>query len=315
MVDNALISYGNVTDLAVLSGGSSVPTMPLTNLQDPLLGVKWRSTDLALASTQFKATFEDPQVVRVVSIAHHNLSVDARIRIRASEDPSFPVLSVGVVGSPIGLLMALTYSGGGVTVYDTGWIDVWPSVYSSLDLEWEADNFWNGKFLPEDIEAYNTFSHVFPDNIRVGNWLFEIDDHANTSGYVEAGRLFMAPSWQPSRNASFGATLAWEDPTEVQAALSGAEHFDVKQPYRVAQLRFDMMTEDEGLLGPFEIMRRAGVHGEILFMWDPSDTIHAPRRQFLGRFRTLSPLEFPDGFINGADFRTTTAMELKERVA
>lgn len=306
-----LISYGNVADKAVLTLGSAVPTMPVQNLQDPQLGVKWRSLSL---DTSIKATFAAAEIIRVLAIAHHNFTVDARIRIRSSEDPTFPVQAVGAVGSPMGLSLLFTYSEGGVVVNDSGWIDVWPPVYNTTDLEWEADNWWSGKFLQEDVEAYNTFSIIFSRNVRTPHWLIEISDPSNPDGFIEAGRLFMAPKWQPVYNANYGATLGWETTTEVQTALSGAEYFDVKTPYRVATMRFDVMTESEGLSGPFEIMRKAGIHGEILFMWDPQDTIHAPRRQFLGRFRVLSPLEFPEGRING-EFRSSVAMEIKERVA
>lgn len=306
-----LIAYGNVADLAVLSGGAPVSTMPLENLQDPQLGVKWRSLSLA---PSIKATFGTTQIIRVVSLAHHNIKVDGRIRIRASDDPDFPVQAVGAVGSPMGLSLMFTYSDGGVTVHDTGWIDVWPAVYNTDDLEWEADNWWSGKFLQEDIDAYNTFSIILPENARVTHWLIEIEDAGNTDGFIEAGRLFMAPTWQPVYNANYGATLGWETNTEVQQALSGAEFFDIRSPYRVAQFRFDYMTESEGLSGPFEMMRKCGIHGEVLFMWDPEDTIHAPRRQFLGRFRVLNPLEFPEGRIN-SNFRSSVAMEVKERVA
>lgn len=309
-----LIAFGNVVDDATLAGGSPVATMPLENLQDPQLGVKWRTLNLA---PSFKVDFEDVSVVRVVSLAHHNIGIDGKIRIRGSEDPAFPVTSVGVIGSPMGLSLMFTYAGGGATVNDTGWLDVWPPVYNTEDLEWEADNFWSGKFLKEDIEAYNTFTVMLPQDVRVHHWLIEIDDPGNDDGFIEAGRLFMAPKWQPVYNANFGATLGWETGTEVQSSLSGAEYFDVKTPYRVAQMRFDLMTESEGLSGPFEIMRKCGIHGEILFMWDPDDTIHAARRQFLGRFRVLNPLEFPEGTLNGpyGDLRSAVAMEIKERVA
>lgn len=310
-----LIAYGNVADLAVLSDGAAVADMPLQNLQDVQLGVVWRTPDLLEASTKFKATFSEPQLVRVLCLANHQITIDGRIRIRASDDPAFPVSPVGQIGSPIGLAIMLTYADGGATVHDTGWVDVWPSVYDSLDLEWEADNFWSGKFLKEDVVGYNTYAIIFPENIKVENWLIEISDPSNTDGYVQVGRLFMAPYWQPVFNADFGASIGWETGTEVQTAISGAEYFDVRTPYRVVQCKFSMMTEDEGLSNPFEIQRKSGIHGEVLYMWDPDDTIHAPRRQFLGRFRTLSPLEFPDGFINGADFRTTIGIEIKERVA
>lgn len=307
------LAYGNVIEQAVLSGGLPVPSMSLENLQDVQLSMVWRSQDLNLSSTQIKVTYAEAPLIRVIVIANHNLTVDGKIRIRGSSDPAFPVSAVGEVGSPIGFGFLFTYAEGGVTVNDTGWVDVYPPVYQSTDLAWEADNFWSGKYLARDIAAYNTYSLVLDQNVQVSHWLIEFDDAANPDGFVQAGRIFMAPFWQPVYNASFGATLGWETGTEVQRSLSGAEYFDYRRPYRVAQFKFNTMTEDEGLGGPFEIMRQVGIDGEVFFMWNPEDTLHKPRRQFLGRLRTLSPLEFPEGFIDG-NFRTSVPMEVQERV-
>lgn len=328
-MQNMLIAWGNRVNAVTLSGGSWVSTMPLVNLKDRQLGVKARAADMGLMATKFLGSLPVNQAVRVLAIANHNLSLEARMRLRLNDDPSFPVAPVGtpeLVGTPSGLLVALTHTIPSVDdtppegYFDSGWVDVWPAVYASTDLDWNADNWWDGRYLEEDIGGYTrTLVVLLPQVTRPLYLQWEFDDQENPDGFVEMGRLFLAPSWQPVRNANFGATLGWEDSTDVQPAISGAEFFDVKVPCRVAQFRFDNMTENEGLSSPFEIMRRMGVHEEVLFMWDPDDTIHATRRQFLGRLRQLSPLEFPDGFINGdqntGDFRTSVPMEIKELVA
>lgn len=206
--------------------------------------------------------------------------------------------------------------------YDSGWLEVYPSVYATEDTNWEDDNFWSGKYLESDLEDYiPTLCHVAAVTARAQHLRWDFNDQGNADGFLQAGRWFVAPGWQPVYNADFGASLGWETDTEVQTAISSAEFFDPKPTYRVARFRFANMTEDEGLGGPFEIMRRSGVHKEVLFMWDPDDTVHALRRQFLGRLRQLSPLEFPDGFVKvpGEDgaanrFRTAVPMEVKERV-
>lgn len=328
------IAYGNAIENAVITGGAAFPTMPVTNLQDRQLGVKWRTINLLPASTQFDLEYVNKDPVRVVALANHNLFVDAKYRLRASDDPTFftspaTVVSPGfMAGSPVGLLLTITYavdSGDVITVpavediYDSGWTDVWPVVFASTDLEWNADNFWSGKYLQSDLVGYmKTLPIILPGSTRARYWRLEFDDPNNPDLFVEAGRLFMAPSWAPVFNASFGATLGWETGTEVQEAISGAEFFDVRTPFRVAQFRFENLSDNEALAGPFEIIRKVGIDKEVFFMWDPDDTVHATRRQFLGRFRTLSPLEFPDGFINGneltGDFRASVPFVVKELV-
>ena len=134
----------------------------------------------------------------------------------------------------------------------------------------------------------------------------EIDDATNADGYIEAGRLFVADGWQPVRNITYGSSLQWEARTTVQESLSGAEYFDERQPTRVAKVSLDAMTEAEAMGRAFEIQRSVGISGEVLFIWDPADTTHAIRRQYLARLRALSAIENP-----GPD-RWRTPFEIKE---
>lgn len=325
-----LIAWGNRINALTLSGGSWLPTMPLDDLKDRQLGVKARATSLDPVATKFLGALPPNQAIRVLAVANHNLSLAARMRLRLNDDPGFPVAPPptpdSIQGTPIGMGLLITRAVDIPAVdttpegyFDSGWVDVWPAVYASTDLDWDADNWWDGRYLEEDIGGYiRTLVVLLPAVTRPLYLQWEFDDQENPDGFVEMGRLFVAPSWQPIRNANFGATLGWEDNTDVQEAISGAEFFDIKVPFRVAQFTFDNLTEDEGLSNPFEIMRRMGVHEEVLFMWDPDDTIHATRRQFLGRLRKLNALEFPDGFINGNQqtgvFRTSVPMEIKELV-
>lgn len=198
--------------------------------------------------------------------------------------------------------------------YDYAYEDlvVWPSVYTSESLDWEASNFWAGVYLDTEIEGTPwTLVHILPEKVYLTGIQFRFRDPNNADGYIQYGRLFVASSWQPVYNANYGATLGWQTDTEVQASLSGAKFFDRRAPLRVVQAKFDVMTETEGLTGIFEIMRRSGIDKEVLFVWDPDDTLHAIRRQFLGHFRTLSPLEFPEGFING-NHRSSVGIEIEE---
>ena len=134
----------------------------------------------------------------------------------------------------------------------------------------------------------------------------EISDTGNTAGYVQLGRVFIGDGWQPVKNMVYGAGLAWENRSEVQEALSGAEYFNARSSPRVARVSFEDMTEDEAMATAFEIQRLAGVTQEVFFAWAGDDTTHALRRQFLARLRTLSPIENP-----GPD-RWRAPFELKE---
>jgi len=281
---NLMLGFPNRIDTSTLSNGGWVPTLPLTNLQQRQLGVVARTVDATLANTKIDINLGSAPKTRVLNLTNHNLSLNAKYRWTAAASANFATL-----------------------LYDSGWIDAWPAVYSYDDLEWGDDNFWNGKYNQEEITGYTTsVTHILPTNVRAQYWRLEINDTNNAAGYVQIGRLFIGPAWQPINNMSYGNSINWETKTVPDEAISGAEYFDRRTPYRVAHFSIDWMSQDEALKQAFELVRRAGIDQEVLYIHDPNDTLHALRRRFLGRLRTLNPIENPYFNIN------KQAFEIKE---
>jgi len=283
---NAIIGYANCVDAATIDGGSWETSLPIRNLQTRKLGQVARSTSLSLSSTQFRVDAGQDALIRVIGLVGHSLSVDAQFRVYSSDITDFSnILS------------------------DSGWTDVFPAVYSSDDLEWEAPNWFTGRYTPAELEGFTkNLIYALPAPTQVRYWKFEFDDRSNAAQFIDIGRLFMGPGWQPKTNIAYGASIAWETSTDTQKALSGARYFDRRNPYRVAKFTTDWMTESEGNANAFEIQRRSGLDGEVLFVFDPDDTVHRIRRQFLGHLRQLSPVEYPT--VNS----TKTGWEIEELI-
>ena len=251
---NALIGYRNRIDAATLSGGSWTAALPLGNLQSTIIGKVARSSSPLNSSTKFDMDLGAARAIRGVGIVGHNLSLSANYRIRGASDAGFSsVLS------------------------DSGWLAAWPGGF--------------------DPEAVNDFSWTLPYSlsapVSARYWRVEIDDTTNSDGFVQIGRVFIGEAWQPITNMSVGASIAWEDGTGVQTALSGAEYFSPVPVFRVARFTTENMTEVEALASASAIQRISGVSGEVFFQWDPDDAAYAPQLSFLGRLRTLSPIEAP----------------------
>lgn len=266
-----LIGYANWADLTIFSNGSWRPNLPLSNLGEPTLGRLARSTSASLNSTKFDANIGIGRLARIIALLNHNMRTGAQFRLRGDNDVNF--------SSPI---------------VDTGWQQVWPVVYSSDQLEWEADNFWLGTYTQDEINGYPWHLIILLDSpILVPYWRLEIDDQANPDGYVQAGRLFIGDAWKPSVGIAFNASLGWEDPSTITASLSGSKFSDGKKPYRVARILTHFMETDEAYSKAFEIQRRSGTWKEVLYIHDEDDTLHSIRRRFPGRLRVLGPLENP----------------------
>jgi len=277
-----MIGFPNRVDSATLSGGSWSSSLPRSNLQSRVLGKVARTANVTTAATQFDIDLGSDMKVRVFAVVNHNFSLFATYRLRGS-----------------------TVSNFASTVYDSGatFVDVWPVVYPSESLDWEDSNWWGGKYTAEQIEGYTrTLVVVLPANVTARHWRFEVNDTTNAAGYLDMGRVFIGPVWQPANNMSYGAANGWETKTDVQEALGGAEYFQRRTPYRVARFSLNWMSEDEGMANAFELQRRAGIDQDVLWIHDPDDTVHALRRQFLGRLRQLSPIEYPYPLTQSAGF-------------
>lgn len=178
--------------------------------------------------------------------------------------------------------------------YDTGVLDVWPAVYLTDELEWEYDNFWLGQYTTEEIEGYTSYAiHIVPEVIIAQYWRVDMYDTTNTAGYVQVGRVFIGPAWQPTYSAEVGLGMGWETATQMQKALNGTRYYQRRVPFRVTTFSLNVMSVDEAMQNAFEIDRMAGIDKEIMFIQDPDDTLHALRRRYMGNLRQLSPIEYP----------------------
>lgn len=282
-MENALLGFPNRIDGSTLSNGSYTAGLPLTNAQTRVLGQVARSTDATTASTKVDIDIGSTKNIKAIAVLNHNFSLAATYRWRGSSVSNFAS-----------------------TLYDSGstFTDVWPVVYPYASLDWEDDNWWSGRYSEEQIAGYTTaLIIILPSNVAARYWRLEIDDTANSDGYVEFGRIFIGPAWQATFNHQEGRNIGWKTKTGVQEALSGAEYFDVHTPYRTALLALDWLTEDEAFANAFEIQRRAGIDKEVLWVHSIDDTVHALRRRFLGRIEELSPIEYPYLDVNKTAFR------------
>lgn len=282
---NVLLAWGNRADVATLSGGSWNASLPLVNLQTRQVQKVARTTNALLASTQFVADMGSAKSINCVALVVHNMSATALVRITACSNSGFT--------SP---------------EYQSAWIEVWPAgVIPISQLEWEDDNFWLGTMTQEARAGYNSpFLHILPSSQFLRYWKIEVDDTFNPAGYVNFGRLFMAQSWQPLRNMTYGANLGYDDPTEIVTSLTGAEYFDVRGKYRLHKFDLDFLSKEEVHQQIFEMQRLSGTSAEVLVVPDKDDSITFVQRSFVGRLKSLSPV------VQNHLAYYTTSIEIKE---
>lgn len=276
MANNVLL-YPNYVDAdarfatVAFSGGWWLPSLPLTNLADPLLVNIAQSVNCTLAATQFWVDLGQPRDVRGIAVPFIVGSRDATMRWRgfAAQDSDGTVLG------------------------DTDWKDMHPVTYPAGTLPFEHPSFLDGRATEEEADIYPApFVHVFDEAVIARYWLCEIDDTTSTLGSVGVPRVVLAPGWQPPLNPIYGAGMQWEDPTIVETSLGGAEFFEVLEGRRVFRFGFDYLPDDQALTYAFDMQKRLGIHGQLFYVFDPDDTVHLGRRSMLCRMRALSPIQY-----------------------
>ena len=268
---NMMLCYPNRIEEAELKGGAWSETLPLAHAQDRLLALRTRSIDTALDSTRFTVTLPKIRTIRSLALIDHNLSVTAQYRISAYVRPDDPE-----------------------PMMTTLWLPVWEIIYPYGSVPFEDEHFWTGRPTPEDVQGYRIdLIYLTEQVIRARHWQIEISDPGNPDGYVEFGRVWISDAWQPVYNMSYPESAGYQSRTTVSEAYSGAETFGIKRGRRYQRCSLDWLNTAEAMGRAWELQRNIDIHGEVLFIFDPTDAVNRHRRSFLGRLRQLSALEHP----------------------
>lgn len=264
-LDHAALGYDNRINGATLTQGSWETTLPRNNLKTDRLGQPAQTTDLDPLSTRVLVDLGDDMMIQSVGLLKHGVDISGLVRIRFAADSALASVS-----------------------YDTGWVEVWPAVYTYLEVPYGASNWWGGKYTPEEMAGFNwTFPHFAECPKPARYVLIEIDDQTNPAGFIRMGRLFVGRAFQPDMNIVVGADVSWEADTKFRRTISGRKVSERRTHFRVGRITYGRLTENEAMGGLFEIIKLAGTDEEILFDWDPTDLKNRPRRAFPSYLRSM----------------------------
>ena len=281
---NCILSYPNRGDQAVLSGGSFV--LPLTNLQNGMLKSYARTTTAADGQFVVDGVFGELRSMRLIALSRNNFSIDALYRIRLYADA------------------AMTEQ-----TYDSGVLRVFDVLYTEESETWDSGNFFDLTLSVEEREGLRaSLIHLLPELYTERAFRIEVFDPDNTTGYLQAGRLFVGAGWQPVYNMSYGASIGFEERSLHDEAPGGTEFHDEREDPRIVRIAFPRTTEDEAMGSGYELIRKQSTTKDVFFVWNPDDRLNLQRRSFLARLRALNPIEH-DFFNNN-----TLQFELKERL-
>jgi hypothetical protein len=250
---NTLLAYPDrsLDPATTLSGGSWSAGLPIANLKDRLLTKVARTADTLAASSQWVENLGQPRDVKVIAVMGHNLSLPGTVRVRAYSD--------------VGLATLL---------YDTGVLSAWPLSFTADDVLVQPPNL----ILPLTTIVTAQF------------WKFELVDTANAAGYLQVGRAWLGPAWQPTLGIIYGDEIGYEPRSVVTESLGGVTWVDQRLPKRAGTITFPGLTGIEKRTAMI-FQKTIGNSGEVLYL---QDVTHAAEDMLLYAFpatvRQVNPI-------------------------
>ncbi|WP_173087388.1 hypothetical protein [Devosia sp. 1635] len=261
-----MLLYDNQSDIGSVTGPASA--LPVANLQIDTLEQVWRSASDDPSDTRFDVALPEVVAMKAIVVGPTNLTTANRYRVRAFPDASRSN-----------------------AFYDSGWEQ--SAVRATFgSLPWGSPYLWSGYQPPDDPDRGTFIIHVLPYAVAQLFWTIEIDDEGNPDGFIEASRLLMCRTVEPSINYQVGQNgLAFEDNSKRSRTLGGGEQIWRRINPRVFQFGFDYLPESEAFNDFYDLMRHTGYDREVFVIPDPdASALEMQRRSFLGTFSQMNPL-------------------------
>lgn len=258
------LSDTNLALAAAFSEGVWSPSLPLTNLvADGYIAQPARCVDPTTpASTKLKMTWSAPQTVNLLAVLFHTLSYTSRYRLTAAD-----------------------YDGSFLTpAYETGWIDVYPRIWPTSALRYEATNWWAGQALEADLALRPRNLWIsFPEDVITKAIRLEFDDSASEAPILDLGGVWVADSFTPAFNFERGRQLGMIPRDLVDEADSGRLFGSWRMPRRKLSAQWANLSDEEALrFGDMAV--RLGTFGQVLFVPDGDDQASLFREAFPATF-------------------------------
>lgn len=270
-----LLLYEDGSQGATITGGSFEGSLPSSNLLDDNLKKPARTTDVTLASTQFKISFDATYYARAIVVGPANLTPIFQYRASRYTDNTFTISDL-----------------------DTGWIQPAASQGDPGSFHWGEDDFW---LRNDHLGGY--IIHPFTELTPGQYWKIEIDDQANPDGYLDLGRLFMPLGLQPSYNYDYGSTFGMKNNSLVLNTLSGGKKIRRRANPRTLRVNFPVLPEDEGYGQVYRFLQKVGFDAPIFVIPDPDEASTINSRSFFGTLTESESLTQVKGDFISAGFQ------------
>jgi hypothetical protein len=269
-MSNITVGFPTHTETAIASAwtGSWLSGWPVTNVTSLPLGRVARSSDADVASTKFQITLAADQPVGMVSLIGHNASNDATVEIQVYADAAGTMLE-----------------------WQSGPLEFWPAVYDSLDLEFEDDRWFDGKYLDSEKRGNVPILPVLlGSNYSARLIRVSVIDPGNPDGFFQVGYVDVATAAEFTINFKYGAQYGLRDRTAVLESEGGAKYFNARGDVKIFRGEIDYLPETEALSRAYEMQRQLGAAKPFVVVLYPDKPETFLTQAFLARHAALDPI-------------------------
>ncbi len=266
------ILFPNYVPGAQLTGGQwAAGDLSLDALKDLDAGRVARTQGLDPSGTFLDITFDRLRTIGGLAVLNHNLSVSASLILQGFRDAS---------------RLDPVYNASGEAV------EVYPVAYSRGQIRFGETNWWSRKPLAESLDRVRTLALlILPAQIRARYWRLKFVDPTNAAGFLDIGKVYLGPLFDPPHNYAYGATLTTMDESRMSQALSGFRDYDRRGKRRQLAVTFQNMKERAEFSRWFDLLADAGITEEMIVIRNPADTINLHRTTICATLREASALE------------------------
>jgi len=136
------------------------------------------------------------------------------------------------------------------------------------------------------------YGGVYKAFTEVASRYWRIDLADASLDYLEAGRLFLGPAWEPSINMQLGWSVRVDDPSKKTKSSGGQSYADVRPKARVLDFSLEFMGEAEMYGNAFALAVAQGLTGDVLAIPD-AEGAYLPEQAVFGQLEQLSALVEP----------------------
>ena len=262
---NIMLGWPQRAASATLSAGSWDATFADDNMLLAETAKVARSTNDLKTSTQIRIDLGAAKTIRVISEHQHNFTQAAKRKVSAGT------------------------TAGASDVYAGDWEDVFDLTWAETGIEWQDEDNWWGPEIDSTIYGCPFMGLcVLPSDTSARYWTIEWDIEAGSLSYLQIGRLFMGPAYQPEFNAVYGLVDGWKDySTQAQLEAGGIVSYP-RRAARTVEFSFPMTGRGDEEYRIREMLRLQRTGGDVLYIPDPARLGQSQMKGFLGRLSELS---------------------------